>query len=133
MDFNYKKFTDVPFTEIITGKGQGNYKNGKEKGSSVSYHQNGRVEKEITFRNGKKTGFEVGYGFWRNGHLSSQSDCKDGKREGPWVRYYDDGQLQDKGDQRHGKRDRPWVIYERDGTFDMNNSGTCKNGKKISD
>ena len=36
----YKKFTDVPFTGKITGRGQGSIKNGKKDGEWIIYHKN---------------------------------------------------------------------------------------------
>ena len=41
----YKNFSDVPFTGNITGKTQGEIKNGKEVGPWVYYHDNGQLEK----------------------------------------------------------------------------------------
>ena len=62
----YKKFTTVPFTGKVTGQMlQGQFKNGKEEGSRVWYHDNGQ--------------------------LFGKGDYKNGKREGPWVSYNKNG------------------------------------------
>ena len=34
---------------------------------------------------------------------------KNGKREGPWVSYYDNGQLQSKGNYKNGEQNGFWV------------------------
>jgi hypothetical protein len=57
---------------------------------------------------------------------------KNGKREGEWVGYWDDGQLMYKGNYKNGKEEGEWVHYW-DGRVDEANSGTFKNGVKISD
>ena len=98
----YKKFTEVPFTGEVTGRGLGQIKNGNKEGPWEFYYKNGQVEEK--------------------------GDYKNGKREGPWVYYLDNGQLGSKGDYKNGKREGPWVDYNRDGTVDEENTGTYKNG-----
>lgn len=63
----YKKYTNVPFTGKVAGKGQGELKDGKLDGPFVSYYDNGQ--------------------------LQSQGPSKDGEMEGPWVSYNKDGTL----------------------------------------
>ena len=52
----YKKFTEVPFTGKVTGKGQGKLKDGKKDGPWVSYNKDGTVvEKQTgTYKDGVK-------------------------------------------------------------------------------
>ena len=102
--FYYKRFTDVPFTGKITGKEQGKIKNGKKEGRWKIYNRDGRVDKEITFRNGKKTGFEVRYKYYSNGQLEYKGDYKNGKWDGPWVHYHQNGQLYEEGNYKNGKK-----------------------------
>ena len=40
-----------------------------------------------------------------------QGEIKNGKREGPWVSYFENDQLWDKGDYKNGEREGPWVSY----------------------
>ena len=47
----YKKSTDAPFTGNTTGKSQGSFRNGKKLGSWVSYHDNGQVFSQGTYKN----------------------------------------------------------------------------------
>ena len=44
----YKKFTEVPFTEMVAGKAQGKIRNGKRYGPWVSYYEVGTVDEEDT-------------------------------------------------------------------------------------
>ena len=66
----YKKSNDVPFTGKTTGQIQGSFKDGKEDGPWVGYHDNGRVREKGTY--------------------------KDGKMDGPWVNYKSDGTVWEK-------------------------------------
>ena len=50
----YKKYTDVPFTGNTTGKSQGSFRNGKKHGPWVSYHDNGQVFSQGTYKNDKE-------------------------------------------------------------------------------
>ena len=60
-----------------------------------------------------------------------QGTFKNGKKEGPWVSYYDNGQLRSKGTYKNDKKEGPWVSYNKDGTVDEDWTGTYKDGKKI--
>ena len=66
----YKKFSDVPFTGKVTGKGQGELKDGKMHGPWVSYYHNGQLWWKGTWKDGKKVGPWVGYNkdgtVWKN-------------------------------------------------------------------
>ena len=50
----YKKFSLVPFTGKITGRNQGKIKKGNKVGPWVSYHKNGQLYEEGTFKDGVK-------------------------------------------------------------------------------
>ena len=69
----YKKFTDVPFSGTVTGKGQGKLKNGKKEGPWVSVNYKGQLEGTGTYKNGMKNGHWVSdteeSGMYRNGKL----------------------------------------------------------------
>ena len=56
---------------------------------------------------------------------------KDGKKDGPWVRYHDNGQLWEKGTYKDGKEEGPWVSYNEDGTVNEEYTGTYKDGVKV--
>jgi hypothetical protein len=63
----------------------------------------------------------------------SRGAYKNGKREGPWVRYKKDGTIQYKGAYKNGKYEGPWVEYYGDGTKHEFRSGTYRNGEKVPD
>ena len=52
----YKKFSDVPFTGKVTGKGQGELKDGKKEGPWVGFNEDGTIVPSLTgtYKNGKK-------------------------------------------------------------------------------
>ena len=77
----------------------------------------------ITFR--RRCGKQSGVG--------PKKTFKNGKREGLSVWYYDNGRLYIKGTWKDGKLDGPHISYKKDGTVDKENTGTYKDGKKISD
>ena len=64
-----------------------------------------------------------------------QGTFKNGKKEGPWVSYWENGQLKMKGDYKNRSREGPWVRYRsnilNDGQLDQELSGTYKNGVKV--
>ncbi len=62
-----------------------------------------------------------------------QGSYKNGKAEGPWVFYYPNGKLYSKGTYKNALQNGPWITYYKDGTVNPEETGTYKNGKKISD
>ena len=64
---------------------------------------------------------------------NEQGTIKNGIREGAWITYHPNGQLKSKGNYKNDNRDGAWVSYLRDGTVDKKNTGTYKNGKRVSD
>ena len=57
-----------------------------------------------------------------------QGKMKNGRWDGPNVRYWDNGQLEFKGTWKNGKRDGPWFWYQEDGQLSY--KGTYKDGKQ---
>ena len=82
-----------------------------------------------TFRNGKKEGLWVRY--YENGQLWYETTYKDGKWNGPWVGYYPDGQISSKGTHKDDKKVGLWVHHYKNGQIEE--KGTYKDGVKISD
>ena len=58
---HYKKFSDVPFSGVTSGRIQGTYKNGIREGAFVSYWENGQLLVKGNHRNNNKEGVWVGY------------------------------------------------------------------------
>jgi antitoxin component YwqK of YwqJK toxin-antitoxin module len=127
----YQKFTNIPFTGKVTGKDQGSFKNGKREGYWISYHENGQLWYEGKYKSGKQEGASVGY--HDNGELFYKGNYKNFKQEGAWVIYHENGQLESKGTWKNDKKEGAWVGYNKDGTVDKGNTGTFKDGVKISD
>ncbi len=128
----FKKFSDTPFTGKTSGQIQGSFKNGKKVGAWVSYWFNGQLISKGNYKNGEKDGAWVGY--WiTNGQLMSKGNYKNGEREGAWVYYRSTGQLWQKGNYKNGEREGAWVVYHEYGTVNNKETGTFKNGLKISD
>ena len=103
----YKKFSEVPFTGQVEGIEQGSLKNGKNEGPWAVY--------------------------WDNGQLFYKADYKNGKNEGSFVGYWDNGQLMAKGSFKNGLREGSWVDYNKYGSVSTDDTGTYKDGVKISD
>ena len=128
----YKKFTDVPFTgELDEGLERGNFKNGKREGPWAWYFEDGQLEAKGDFSNGEMQGPWLVY--YKTRKLRFKGAFKNGEPEGPHVWYFDDGKLWNKGDYKNGKMEGPWVSYLWDGSIVKEETGTFKNGKKISD
>ena len=66
----YKKFSDIPFSGKVTGKGNGLMKNGKKEGAWITY--------------------------WADGQLMFKGNFKNGKKEGAYAIYHADGSLNKK-------------------------------------
>ena len=104
----YEKFTSTPFTgEVDEGLARGSIKNGKKEGYWETY--------------------------WENGQLFIKGSFKNGKKEGSWELYWDNGRLFKKGNYKNDFKEGYWEDYNRDGTVFESNTGTYKNGKKVSD
>ena len=83
-----------------------------------------------SFKDGKKDGPWVRY--HDNGQLWFKGTYKDGKWDGPWVSYWENGQLESKGTYKDGKEDGPWVVFSKDGTVDSIFTGTLFLDSKFS-
>ena len=78
------------------------------------------------FKSGKREGPWVE--FYENGQLDFKGEYRNGKREGPWVEFYENGQLSIKGEYRNGKQEGPWVEFYNDGFW--RSKGGYRNGWK---
>ena len=153
--FYYKKFSNILFSGKVDGQFNGSIKYGEREGDWVVYWNNGQLFFEGNYKNGKKEGSWITY--YNNGILQEKSTYQDGKIEGFYKRYYDNGKLTYKGfyknDKRvgfwwshwdngvdwfigiykNGKREGKWVQYDTIGSLDKEETGTYKDGIKISD
>ena len=121
----YKNFTKVPFTGKTSGREQITFKDGKQHGPYVWYHDNEQLSRKGTYKDGEMDGLFVAY--HDNGRLSRKGTYKDGKQHGPYVWYHKNGQLRGKGTYKDGKRDGLWLYYDENGLLFAN--GIFKDGK----
>ena len=135
---SYLKFSDVPFTGKVTGRGQefdppvesqGSFKNGKREGAWVYYHDNGQLWFKSNFKNGKEEGAYVRY--YDNGQLDTKGNLKNGKEDGAWVYYHDNGQLWFKSNFKNGKEEGAYIAYHENGQ--LQEKGNYENGKREGD
>ena len=57
----------------------------------ISYHENGQIEKEGIYINGKEEGKWIWY--YENGQVKSEGKYKNGNKDGEWVNYYEKRQF----------------------------------------
>ena len=86
------------------------------------YAEDGNLEKSITYRDGKKNGYSLGYKFFYNQdsikvyYLDSKELFLNGSREGTSYFYSPDGYLQYVFTYRNDKRDGEGYEFDRDST-----------------
>ena len=86
-------------------------------------------DEQGSYKNGKREGPWVRH--YDNGQLRYKGNYKDDKEDGPWVFYYYSGKLLSKGTYKNGKRHGPWVMYNDDGNVVDYFTGTFKDGVKV--
>lgn len=150
----YKKFTDVPFTGKITGNivgtlengywdglyekyiegkiyWRGKYIKGKKEGLWVQYFESGDVSSKGNYLDGNREGFWIGY--FGHGQLHSKGNYKNGKKDGFWIEYWENGLVFSKGNYKNGLRKGEWLQQDRFGNINSVETGTFKNGQKVSE
>jgi antitoxin component YwqK of YwqJK toxin-antitoxin module len=110
----------------IEGKSTGYIKKGKFYGPVKSYNENGQLELEETYKDGKLINEKKFY-YNDNGQLKDEMTFKDGIPNGPYKRYYDNGQLQDEGTFKDGGIDGPYKVYYENGQ--LMTEGTYKDNQ----
>jgi len=64
---------------------EGQYKDGRQEGQWIYYHDNGKVQRTVNYTNGQPDGsWEV---FNAEGAVVAKRGYKDGKRDGTWIAY----------------------------------------------
>ena len=125
----YKKFTDVPFSGVITGQRNGKIKKGKRSGLWKIYNENGQLSERVEYKDGKI------YGLWEyyyeNGQVTMRGNFKDGKPHGLLEDYYENGQLSSKGSYRDGKKEGLWEYFNKDGSVNTEKTGIYNDDKLI--
>jgi len=94
----YVKGETKAFTGIIKSyyengnlESEGNFKDGKLNGLSKLYYENGNLKSEANFKDDKLEGLSKEY--YENGNISTEANFKDDKLEGLLKLYYENGYL----------------------------------------
>ena len=104
----YEKFSSTPFTgEVDEGPLRVTIKNGKMEGDFETYHDNGQ--------------------------LMEKSYIQNGEFVGSYKSYHPNGELLEKGNYKNGRKEGSWKTFNEDGTIKENETGTFKDGVKVSD
>ena len=127
-DLYYKKFTDVPFSGKVKGRGNGEVRNGKMIGPWTHYLLNGQLFSKGHYKDGEKDGSWEWYD--KNGKVVGNSTYKDGNKDGFWEWYHSSGQLDEKGHFKDGNQDGLWEYYYKNGELKLKR--IWKDGKLIS-
>lgn len=71
-------------------------------GSSVKFHENGRLKNRANYKDGKKEGLNEW--FWENGQLGQTGSLKGGKKDGPFEMFNQNGELTRSVNYKNGVR-----------------------------
>ena len=104
------------------------YKNGKREGLTKHYYNNGKLEAEFDYKNDKREGLANIY--HQNGTLKAKGNFKNGKPEGLAKVYYENGNLKSEENYKDGKREGLKKYYYENG--DLKAEIIFKEGKPIS-
>lgn len=81
-----------------------------------SYHENGGVKEEITFKENEPNKQCI-YRYYENGTLNNVVNMKDGKREGICTSYFKNGQKHEECFFSEGKQNGNLFVYREDGSL----------------
>ena len=132
---------------------EGEFKNGEAfNGKTKQFHENGQLEEEVEFKDGKANGKIKSY--YPNGKLKGEGEFKDGKFHGTFKGYHENGKLEIEMGLKDGKCDGMKMYFSngqlqaeapfKDGKlhgkvkgYDINgklkNEVEYENGKKVSE
>ena len=91
------------------------YKNGKREGISKNYYENGNLWGETPYKNGVIEG--VGKTYYESGKLMEETPYKNGKRDGISKDYYENGNLWGETPYKNGKIDGIAKLYYENGNM----------------
>jgi len=117
----YEKETNEPFTGVLknffpSGKLSvlDNFKDGKQHGEYISYHQNGKILMKGKFKEGKQHGEWSEY--HKNGELYWKLKYIDGKSaDGLFQMFYPNGKLESEVTFKNGKPITNWLYFDEAG------------------
>lgn len=78
-------------------------------------------------------GSEAQTTYYASGQLQSETEYRDGRREGPSRRWYPDGRAMAQGSYASGKLEGRWQWWQPDGRPDLARSGLYHDGERQAD
>ena len=90
----YQKFSDIPFSGVVTGKENGQFLEGRRHGKWLIYDKSGQLIFEINYKRGIRNGLYRQFN--RYGNLDINGFYEDGEYSGQWT-YYLDGSIEKQG------------------------------------
>jgi len=81
--------------------------------SSKSWHENGNLWAEYSYKNGEIDGNYTQY--YENGKLEVKATYKNGELDGNYAVYYEDGTLGIEATYKNGKPDGEYIVYHENG------------------
>lgn len=91
-------------------------KDGKKHGTWKWFHSNGKLKKEIEYKEGVVSGNSVTE-YYANGAIRAVTPVKDGKMTGHAVFYYENGNKESEGSMSDGYREGYWNAWYPNGSF----------------
>ena len=108
-------------------------KSGMLNGKCVGYYENGKIQSETYWVNGKQEGTWKIY--YPNGTLKQTSSWKAGKENGPEINYHENGKIESEGNFVMGKLVGWFKEYDKEGRletqYDYVYHSKAKNGKTV--
>jgi len=101
------------------------YKNGKKDGKFKSWHENGQLEIEVYYKNDLEEG--NGKRWYENGQLQIEENFKNGKKDGKFKSWHENGQLKIEVHYKNGEADGVYKCWYENGQLFQ--KSYFKNGK----
>jgi antitoxin component YwqK of YwqJK toxin-antitoxin module len=104
---------------------EGTWENGKLEGPAKTYYESGGLKSEENYKNSKLDGQYKKY--YKNGQLEKEATYSDGLLQGLTKKYYKGGQLEGEGYYKNGELYGPYKTYYVSGQ--LKSEGSNKDGK----
>ena len=105
---HFKKFSNTPFSGEVSGRENGEFKNGLRHGLWEDYYESGQLYSVGVYEENKRNGH---WNFYKDGWLWNKAFYNNGKRHGDWEYYHDDGKIAEKISYQNGEIHGTRVIY----------------------
>lgn len=112
----YEKFSDNPYSGMVTGRVQGKIKKGKQVGKWLTFDRDGSLVKKLYYKNGKEHGESVIYSF---GQIDQKSNFKNGKEHGEKIFFHPNGKIKSKSFYKNDKKHGDYIEYYTNGELEL--------------